>query len=244
MKNKWVKIILGVNLFALFVLMIVYPQHMIQPGKLIEPHMELTNDCFACHTPFIGSTSTKCIECHQVDEIGLKTTEGRLIPKEDNTIAFHQKLLEDDCVACHSDHQGVLPFRAVGLFSHELLALDVQEQCASCHSAPEDALHQKVEGNCAQCHSTDGWEPATFNHDEYFILDRDHNVECEVCHVNNDYNNYTCYGCHEHSRSNIREEHIEEGIRDYKDCVECHRSADEDEAERIWKKKRRDLRGH
>ena len=37
---------------------------------------------------------------------------------------------------------------------------------------------------------------------------------CVTCHVDNDYSNYTCYGCHEHSRSKIREEHVEEGIHD------------------------------
>lgn len=56
--------------------------------------------------------------------------------------------------------------------------------------------------------------------------------------MNNDYSSYTCYGCHEHSRSKIREEHVEEGIYDYENCVECHRSGDEDEAEYIWRTKR------
>lgn len=55
--------------------------------------------------------------------------------------------------------------------------------------------------------------------------------------MNNDYTSYTCYGCHEHSRSNIKEEHVEEGIYEYENCVECHLSGDEDEAEYLWKKK-------
>jgi hypothetical protein len=53
--------------------------------------------------------------------------------------------------------------------------------------------------------------------------------------MDNDYASYTCYGCHEHSRSKIRAEHIEEGIRNYENCVECHRSGDEDEAEWLWR---------
>jgi hypothetical protein len=57
--------------------------------------------------------------------------------------------------------------------------------------------------------------------------------------MDNDYSNYTCYGCHEHSRSKIREEHVEEGIYDYENCEECHRSGDEDEAKHLWKAKRR-----
>ena len=48
----------------------------------------------------------------------------------------------------------------------------------------------------------------------------------------------TCYGCHEHSRSKIREEHLEEGIHDYENCVDCHRSGDEDEAKYLWRSRR------
>lgn len=34
---------------------------------------------------------------------------------------------------------------------------------------------------------------------------------------------------------------MEEGIRDFENCVKCHRSADEDEAERAWKSIRRGI---
>jgi hypothetical protein len=78
--------------------------------------------------------------------------------------------------------------------------------------------------------------PATFDHERYFRFDSDHTTECVTCHVDDDYDRYTCYGCHAHSRSGIREEHIEEGIYDYENCVECHRSGDEDEAERRWRR--------
>jgi hypothetical protein len=30
---------------------------------------------------------------------------------------------------------------------------------------------------------------------------------------------------HEHNPEKIRREHIEEGIRDFRNCVECHRNA-------------------
>jgi hypothetical protein len=150
-------------------------------------------------------------------------------------VAFHQQLIEEDCVACHSDHKGVQAFRPKDQFSHQLIKPPLIEECNSCHANPGDALHQKIVGNCSTCHSIERWTPATFDHDEYFRFDRQHRTECETCHINNDYNKYTCYGCHEHSRSKIREEHIEEGIRNYEICVDCHRSGDEHEAERIWR---------
>ncbi len=242
MRNNTTLLIVIVNLTLLVLLAIFLPHLMISPGNPIDAHAELTTDCFACHTPFFGSSPEKCIACHKVAEIGLKTTEGLPIASEKKNVAFHQTLIEEDCIACHSDHKGVQAFRPISQFSHQLLDLTLQKQCDTCHVNPEDALHQEIKGNCGQCHSQDDWLPATFNHKKYFRFDRDHDTECKTCHIDNDYTNYTCYGCHEHSRSKIREEHVEEGIYDYEICVECHRSGDEDEAERIWKTKRFEAR--
>ena len=102
---------------------------------------------------------------------------------------------------------------------------------------PIDA-HADIAADCFACHTQARWTPATFEHDKYLRFDKHHRTDCETCHVENDYGNYTCYGCHEHSRRKIRKEHVEEGIYDYEVCVECHRSGDEDEAERIWRTRR------
>ncbi|MCB1762061.1 MAG: class III cytochrome C family protein [Gammaproteobacteria bacterium] len=234
MRNKTVTLIILANLAALLALTIFAPHLMIQPGKLMDAHLELTGDCFACHSPFLGSSPEKCVQCHKVEEIGLRTTQGLDITKEKKSVAFHQRLTEEDCVACHSDHKGVQAFKPIGRFSHELVALETRAQCAACHSNPSDPLHQKITGNCAQCHTIDGWTPADFEHDEFFRFDRHHPADCETCHIPGEYSSYTCFGCHEHSRAKIRAEHVEEGIYDYENCVECHRSGDEEEAERTW----------
>ncbi len=240
MKNKTLLLFVTVNLIALVLLAIFFPHLMISPGKPIDAHAELTTDCFACHTPFVGSPAEKCIACHKAKEIGLKTTKGLSIAKEKKNVTFHQKLIEEDCVACHSDHKGVKAFRPISHFSHNLLESTLQKQCDSCHHNPVDDLHRKAEGNCGQCHTQEAWIPATFEHEKFFRFDKDHDTECITCHINDNYTNYTCYGCHEHSRSKIREEHVEEGIRDYEKCVECHRSGDEDEAKYLWRSRRGD----
>ena len=67
------------------------------------------------------------------------------------------------------------------------------------------------------------WKPATFDHDKFFVLDRDHDAPCVHLPPGNDYSRYTCYGCHEHTPAKVRAEHDEEGIRDFENCVECHR---------------------
>ncbi len=225
--NRIVKIILAANLIVLAILVFAYPHLMVGPGKLVPGHKELEADCFACHAPLSGAASERCVSCHKPAEIGRLTTTGLSIAKPLTSTPFHQKLINQDCVACHGDHAGVKRFRQQGRFNHALLQKTTREQCQSCHKSPIDSLHQRITGNCGQCHTQEKWVPATFDHDKYFALDRDHDTRCVTCHVRNDYSRYTCYGCHEHSPSGIRREHVEEGIRNFDNCVECHRSADE-----------------
>ena len=239
MSKRLILFIITAIVVVLVFLVFTQPQLMISPGKVIDAHREFAEDCFKCHTPMLGSTAQKCIACHTVAEIGIKTTKGRDITRDAKDAAFHQELVVAECVACHSDHKGVMKFRPANQFSHALLPPATQRQCDHCHDNPGDSLHKKIKGNCGECHTQDAWQPATFEHEKYFRFDRDHDTDCDTCHVDNNYARYTCYGCHEHSRSNVREEHLEEGIKDFKNCVECHRSADEDEAERIWERKRR-----
>lgn len=227
--SRTLKLVLAANLIALAVLAFVYPHLMVGPGKLIAGHHELETDCFACHAPFGGATAERCIACHKPEDIGRRSTTGQPIAKPLTSAPFHQELISDDCVACHSDHAGVKRFRVAGRFKHALLQAGSRERCHTCHESPDDSLHRQITGNCSRCHTQDRWTPATFDHDQYFLLDRDHDVKCVTCHLRNDYSRYTCYGCHEHSPEGVRREHIEEGIRDFRDCVECHRSADEDD---------------
>ena len=238
--KKWVLAFAVIAAMAAVVFAFARPQQFVSPGKPIAAHEEFAADCFACHTPFLGISAGKCIECHTVDEIGIKTTRGVSIASEEKNVSFHRRLLKTDCAACHSDHRGVMPFRPISGFSHELLEPALRDDCRDCHARPGDALHRQIDANCGECHRPEGWLPANFDHREFFRFDRHHRTECTTCHVNADYSRFTCYGCHEHSRSKIREEHLEEGIRDYENCAECHRSGDEDEAERIWKSKRRE----
>jgi len=177
MKKNRLTLIIAANLAVLAVLVFALPQLMVSPGQPIEAHADLAEDCFGCHTPFLGSTADKCIACHRVEKIGRFTTTGVAIDQEDKQVAFHQQLIEEDCVACHSEHKGVKPFRPIGRFSHELLQVTTREQCNGCHSRPGDALHQKIENNCNECHTNEAWLPATFDHRDYFRFDRHHDTE-------------------------------------------------------------------
>lgn len=223
--SRFLKLILAFNLIVLAVLTFVYPHLMVSPGKLIAGHKLLETDCFACHAPLTGASPTRCVACHKVADIGRLTTAGLAIVKPRTATPFHQQLISQDCMACHSDHAGVKRYHLQGRFDHGLLAQASRDQCQSCHKKPKDALHQQIDGNCLQCHTQQKWTPASFEHDKYFALDSDHNAACVTCHARSDYSRYNCYGCHEHTQANIRREHIEEGISKFDNCVECHRSA-------------------
>ncbi len=198
---------------------------MISPGKLDPAHAELITDCFACHNAFTGAAPEKCIACHAVDKIGVLTTKGVPIAATGLRAPFHQNLAEQNCMACHTGHAGTKAAEGGRSFSHELLDPAVRAQCQTCHRKPDDGLHRAIAGNCTQCHSPDRWKPASFDHAKFFLLDSDHNVACVTCHLGNDVSRYTCYGCHEHTEAGIRGKHLREGIREFTNCVQCHRSA-------------------
>ncbi|MBL7809610.1 MAG: hypothetical protein JNN28_17450 [Saprospiraceae bacterium] len=180
--------------------------------------------CVACHSEHQGldpesmalgfqhsmlpeTVINNCIDCHA------KPTDK-----------LHQQV-SVSCKSCHNTEGWKLSAK----FDHNMLVAADKSNCAQCHEKPIDALHGSTKENCDKCHSTNQWKPATFDHDAYFVLDSEHNVACAICHKNNNYAQYTCYGCHEHTASNIRSEHIEEGIYNFNNCVSCHKSADEDD---------------
>lgn len=251
MKGRWLWIVIGANLLVLLALAFVYPHLMVSPGPLVPEHQALATDCFACHAPWRGAAAERCIACHALPDIGLRSTKG--VPITQAKIgkstamkrSFHQDLIEQDCMACHSDHAGPrLTQRSRKPFAHTLLQAATRERCESCHTAPSDSLHRNLATGCGQCHQAGAWKPATFDHDQRFLLDKDHNVSCVTCHTARDYRQYSCYGCHEHTPAKVRSKHVKEGIQNFEDCVECHRSADAEPTRGSGGKDRRGRDGH
>jgi hypothetical protein len=184
-------------------------------------HRELIEqDCTACHSDHAGPKLTHRSRkpfSHALLRAAVRVRCESCHAKPADTI--HQEL-GVGCAQCHKAESW-----KPATFKHALLADAVLARCEGCHKTPVDSLHRQVKGNCKQCHSQDHWKPATFDHDKLFLLDRDHTTECATCHTNDEYSRYTCYGCHEHRQDKVRSEHEEEGIRDFENCVECHRSA-------------------
>lgn len=227
MKGRWGIVIISANLVGLIALTFAYPQLMVAPGPLVAAHGSLEKDCFACHAPLRGASSARCIGCHTIDDIGLRTTSGVAIARAKAITPFHQGLTSQNCMACHTDHPTpALTRTRRATFSHALLNTTIREQCASCHTAPATAVHRGVTSQCTECHSQNSWSAVTIDHSKYFVLDRNHNAPCATCHTTvGNRKKYTCYGCHEHTEANIRAKHVREGISNFSNCVKCHRSA-------------------
>ncbi len=182
-------------------------------------HDYATRSCGECHSTsgwkpasFDHKTlasAQRCIDCHK----------GEVLKDHLHSSAG------DNCSTCHGT-SGWKP----ASFDHKMLAS--AQRCIDCHKGevPKDRLHSSTGANCSTCHGTRAWRPASFDHDRYFRLDRDHRASCSTCHKDSsDFKKYTCYGCHEHTPSNIASEHREEGIRNYQNCMRCHKSgSDED----------------
>jgi hypothetical protein len=233
MTRRHVLWLIAANLAVLLAVVIRYPHLMLSPGSLGTGHAALNGDCFACHEPWRGAVAARCTTCHVLADIGLRTTEGEPIASGRLKRGFHDLLIEQDCATCHTAHRVPLPTRrSPESFSHARLRPDARADCASCHVAPTDQMHRTADTDCSQCHAADRWLPASFEHDDFFVLDRRHDKACDICHVGNDHSTYTCYGCHAHTERRIRNEHLEEGIRDFEDCAACHPDAREEHARR------------
>ena len=160
-------------------------------------------DCHSCHREddaHAGSYGTECQSCHSPEGWTPATFDHNLSAfKLDGAHANVQ------CESCHKNgvYQGT------------------PKECVACHAEPAEHLGQ-FGTDCAACHSTSAWEPASYTGPH--ILPMNHegaDSKCATCHPNG-LTTYTCYGCHEHNPSKIAEEHRKEGISDFENCVECH----------------------
>lgn len=226
------RVLFGVVILALSIVVLlafVAPQPMLGPGRLSSAHAALATDCFACHQPLRGADPARCLHCHALADIGLRTTRGVPIAPPGIRASFHQSLADRDCMHCHGEHLGAQPAAARKPFVHAMLRADLRDRCSSCHAPPRDAIHVDPLAPCGRCHTSAAWTPATFEHARFFALDPPHDARCATCHVNRDFRRYSCYGCHEHTPERVRRQHLEEGIRNVDDCAHCHRSGRDDD---------------
>ncbi len=167
--------------------------------------------CDQCHVggKYIGM-STACISCHQSDFNG--TTDPAHVSAGFPTT----------CEQCHTtkawtgatfDHNAT-NFPLTGM--HKTVTCDqchaggqytISTACVSCHQSDYNGTNNPPHASagfpttCEQCHSTQGWSGALFDHSTTnFPLTGSHRaVACDQCHVNNKYIGLStaCVSCHQ-----------------------------------------------
>jgi hypothetical protein len=166
-------------------------------------------DCHSCHfndDPHEGRFGADCSQCHTADGWTPATFDHNL-----SAFKLEGKHAEVACESCHVNQQ----FKGT------------PTDCYSCHQ--QDDEHNGQNGmDCAVCHATSAWTPAEFNGQHTFPLNHGDGATCATCHPAG-FTTYTCYGCHEHNEGEVRSEHLEEGIGDFQNCMECHPDGEEHE---------------
>ncbi len=207
-----------------------------------SPHgdrfLALKRTCDTCHTPAGWSPSTfahagvqECRACHQPDapanhfpgECGFCHATQAWTPAWFN----HQAAGAVDCQACHLKDRPPNHFQGQcstchstqawkpATFNHQAAgAVD----CQACHLKDRPPNH--FQGQCSTCHSTQAWKPATFVH-AFPLNHGGAGGRCTTCHPNNNPPAYTCYTCHDPTKT--AQKHQREGIANIDGrCVQCH----------------------
>ena len=212
-----------------------------------------TADCFECHTApsqlRFDPLGINCIDCHQEDyysstspnhiESGYSTDCAQCHQVNafswtgpNFTHTFFPLTLGHDIRDCDQCHTPGADYSTIS------------SDCFTCHesdyAASSNPNHQQAElsTNCLDCHTTQpGWKPADFRtHDNlYFpIYSGEHNGEwetCTDCHTSSsNYGIFSCINCHEHSSSEMNDEHNDISGYEYNSnaCFECHPTGSED----------------
>ncbi|MCB9208040.1 MAG: hypothetical protein H6609_01585 [Ignavibacteriales bacterium] len=207
---------------------------------LTGAHIDVT--CDNCHSNGYAGTSTDCNSCHTSD------FNNSTNPNHTNLG------LSTDCADCHTTNSNWQPasfsvhnnyYALVG--AHSSISNDcstchngdynnTSNQCYDCHQNDYNSTTNPAHASsgfgtgCLDCHSQSAWTPSTFDHDgQYFpIYSGDHRGEwntCSDCHKNsNDFGQFTCLECHEHSQSRMDDKHsdINDYVYDSNACYDCH----------------------
>ena len=179
-------------------------------GYALKAHQRQTDGspfaCTTCHvTSYTRFDRSVCTTCHQ--QIKADFMQAHLQAYGDNCLACHDGI---DTYGHAFDHSKV-PFQLTGKHAQVVCGgchtgarsiADLKatsQSCYSCH-AKNDHHNGQFGTDCGACHSTNGWLPATFDHNlSAFKLTGKHTqVACTSCHANGVFTGLStaCAACH------------------------------------------------
>ena len=173
-------------------------QRLFWSGSTHEMNRVACADCHKDDDVHAGQMGAKCTTCHTT----LTWTGG----KYDHDKAAFKLTGAHDKVECNACHLG-------GKYK------GTPQRCAACH-LPDD-VHQGSRGDkCAECHTTETWKSAKFDHGKetgFALLGRHSGLDCGACHKQADFKDKlprTCVGCHKADDAHA--------LRFGEDCKTCH----------------------
>ncbi len=174
--------------------------------------------CQSCHTTgkAFRKAPSSCGSCHKDDDA-------------------HAAQLGDNCGSCHTSLAW-----AGGKYDHDKPRFQLRgahariecnachlggrykgapQRCAACHT-PDD-VHQGARGEkCAECHMTETWKSASFDHAKqtgFALQGRHSGLDCAACHKRADFKDSLsreCAACHRPDDAHA--------LRFGEDCRSCH----------------------
>lgn len=183
----------------------------LSPGDLTRAHaaLEGISNCTQCHVLGDKVSNEKCLDCHKAIRTRVQQGRGYHVSREvkgkecaschsehhgrkfemvrfdeetfDHKLTgyaltgAHQRI---DCRQCHKpdfvDHTDIK--------NPSTTFLGLDDACLSCHT---DQHQGTLSSDCAQCHVTDAFAPASkFDHDRanFALLGKHEDVDCAACH--------------------------------------------------------------
>ena len=168
--------------------------------------------CSNCHANGVyKGTPTNCYACHAKND-------------------HHNGQFGTNCGSCHSTKAWLPATFNHNTSSFPLTGAHVNVACSSCHAngvykgtptncyachAKNDKHNGQYGTNCSQCHSTNAWLPANFNHSNFPLTNGHAGVSCNSCHSSGKYSGLStaCSSCHNPPAS-----HAGFGSN----CTQCH----------------------
>jgi len=177
-------------------------------------------DCHAdIHKRQLGAN---CEQCHTVRGWGVAIKD---IQAHNNRFPLTGAHAAVDCDSCHKNAANS-KFQIMSTMCYSCHEADYKNT-ATMPSAPNHLGSSAFPVTCDQCHSTDNWLNAKFDHSTVgFPLTGGHAVPpraCTDCHSNNNYNlkGTTCISCHQKDfNGTTNPNHVAGGFST--SCQECH----------------------
>ena len=132
--------------------------------------------CSDCHSdPHHGAFAQSCETCHTTSS-WKKVPENERFDHSKTKFPLVGKHAQVDCIQCHANAN----FKKPVAFA----------RCMDCHQDEHNGqfAERKDKGECATCHTVDGWKPSLFGVKEhslaaYPLVGKHAAVSCDKCHV-------------------------------------------------------------